>query len=158
MTKDEVRVLILNNRDDVGWLNSKKAEKKMLELRITSAKDIEPRITSIYEEHASSGNVSDTTANVAIEKIDKESEDGKRLKQVEIEIAELEYRIAEYDRKTSCFTRDEKFLLEISIINDDFSYTYIGNKVYLDKFHETRSKDYVFRCVKKAYEKLGATN
>lgn len=155
MTKETLILLLKQYKENKAKLKLKLREKEKLLRKIEQLKDITISTvsTGINNDIHSKNSISDKVGNSASENIDKTKEYQERLDILEEEIIELNDVIEEIDIRLDALKYKEKQIL-IAYYIDGCTYEDIGNRVYWELFHQTRSERQIKRMIERSTEKI----
>lgn len=155
MTKETLILLLKQYKENKAKLKLKLREKEKLLRKIEQLKDISISAvaTEINNDIHSKNSISDKVGNRASENIDKTKEYQERLDILEEEIIELNDVIEEIDIRLDALKGKEKDILMAYYV-DGYTYDYIGNTVYWELFHQTRSERQIKRMIERSTEKI----
>lgn len=137
---------------------SKKAlrleERQRLERRIAKIEaDYETNMTPIYQEGGRGNQTTSKVENKILTKKEKIEEILEQIKVIDEEIVELDYELKQVDIRLGSLSRLEKEIITAYYI-DGMDYDDIGNIIYYNIKHQTRSADTIKRAVKQIVVKL----
>ena len=155
MTKETLILLLKQYKENKAKLKLKLKEKEKLLRNIEHLKDISISAvaTEINNDIHSKNSISDKVGNKASDNIDKTKEYQERLDILEEEIIELNDVIEEIDIRLDALKGKEKDILMAYYV-DGYTYDYIGNTVYWELFHQTRSERQIKRMIERSTEKI----
>ena len=155
MTKEGLILLLKSYKENKAKLKLKLREKEKLLRKIEQLKDItiSTAVTEINNDIHSKNSISDKTGNKASDNIDKTKEYQEQLDILEEEIIELNDKIEEIDIRLEALKGKEKQILMAYYV-DGYTYDYIGNIVYWQLFHQTRSERHIRRMIERCTEKI----
>ena len=155
MTKETLILLLKQYKENKAKLKLKLREKEKLLRKIEQLKDvtISASSTEINNDIHSKNSISDKVGNSASDNIDKTKEYQEQLDILEQEIIELNDKIEEIDIRLDALKYKEKQIL-IAYYIDGCTYEDIGNRVYWDFFHQTRSERKIKRMIERSTDKI----
>lgn len=155
MTKETLILLLKQYKENKAKLKLKLREKEKLLRKIEQLKDItiSTASTEINNDIHSKNSISDKVGNSASDNIDKAKEYRKELDILEKEITELNDVIEEIDIRLDALKYKEKQIL-IAYYIDGCTCEDIGNRVYWDLFHQTRSERQIKRLIERSTDKI----
>lgn len=155
MTKETLILLLKQYKENKAKLKLKLREKEKLLRRIEQLKDVSVSAvsTEINNDIHSKNSISDKVGNIASDNIDKLKEYQEQLDILEQEIIDLNDKIEEIDIRLDALKYKEKQIL-IAYYIDGCTCEDIGNRVYWDLFHQTRSERQIKRLIEKSTEKI----
>ncbi len=116
-------------------------------------RDYSTSTTQTYQEGSRSNEVTSKVENAVVRKDEKIIEKEEEIKRLEEEIIDLDYELNQVNIRLGALTYIEKTVLEARYI-DEMEYDDIGNKVFYDIKHQTRSEDTIKKICKKALSKM----
>ena len=155
MTKETLILLLKQYKENKAKLKLKLREKEKLLRKIEQLKDISISAvsTGINNDIHSKNSISDKVGNSASDNIDKAKEYREELDILEKEITELNDVIEEIDIRLDALKGKEKQILMAYYV-DGYTYDYIGNIVYWELFHKTRSERQIKRMIESSTDKI----
>lgn len=155
MTKEQLILLLKKYKENKAKLKLKLKEKERLIRKIEQLKEISISTvrTEINNDIHSKNSISDKVGNNAVDNIDKENEYREELDIIEAEIIELNESIEEIDIRLDALKYKEKQIL-IAYYIDGCTYEDIGNRVYWEFFHQTRSERQIKRMIERSTDKI----
>lgn len=155
MTKETLIILLKQYKENKAKLKLKLRDKEKLLRKLEQLKDISISTakTEINNDIHSKNSISDKVGNNASDNIDKEKEYREQLEILEQEIIELNDDIEEIDIRLDALKGKEKDILMAYYV-DGYTYDYIGNIVYWQLFHQTRSERQIKRMIERSTEKI----
>ena len=155
MTKEQLILLLKKYKENKAKLKLKLKEKERLIRKIEQLKEVSISAvrTEINNDIHSKNSISDKVGNNAADNIDKENEYREELDIIEAEIIELNDIIDEIDIRLEVLNFKERQVLMAYYI-DGCTYDDIGNRVYHELFHQTRSARNIQDVVEKATNKM----
>ena len=155
MTKETLILLLKKYKENKAKLKLKLKEKERLLRKIEQLKDvtISSVSTEINNDIHSKNSISDKVGNNATDNVDKTKEYQEQLDILEQEIIELNDVIEEIDIRLDALKYKEKQIL-IAYYIDGCTYEDIGNRVYWELFHQTRSERQIKRMIERSTEKI----
>ena len=155
MTKETLIILLKQYKENKAKLKLKLRDKEKLLRKLEQLKDISISTakTEINNDIHSKNSISDKVGNNASDNIDKEKEYREQLEILEQEIIELNDDIEEIDIRLDALKGKEKDILMAYYV-DGYTYDYIGNIVYWELFHQTRSERQIKRMIERSTEKI----
>lgn len=155
MTKEELVLLLKKYKENKAKLKLKLREKEGILRRMESIKDITigASSTGINNDIHSKNAISDKVGNRASDNTDTELDLKQQLKEIEIEIIELNSKIEEIDIRLEALRYKEREVL-IAYYIDGCTYEDIGNRVYYKLFNQTRSTRNIQDIVERATQKM----
>ena len=155
MTKETLISLLNRYKENKAKLRLKLKEKEKLLRKIQQLKDISISTakTEINNDIHSKNSISDKVGNSASDNVDKTKEYQEQLDILEQEIVELNDVIEEIDIRLDALKGKEKDILMAYYV-DGYTYDYIGNVVYWQLFHQTRSERQIKRMIERSTEKI----
>ena len=155
MTKEQLVVLLKRYKENKAKLKLKLKEKERVIRKIEQVKEVSISAvrTEINNDIHSKNSISDKVGNNAVDNIDKENEYREELDVIEAEIIELNESIAEIDIRLDALKYKEKQILMAYYV-DGYTYDYIGNIVYWQLFHQTRSERQIKRMIERSTDKI----
>ena len=154
MSKDEIIKLLKTHKQKKAKkdLNLNEISKLNRDIKKIEA-DYSTNITPIYQEGSKSNQVSSKVENAVMKKDIRIIEKKEKIRQLEEEITELDYILNQVNIRLGALTYIEKTVLTARYI-DEMEYDDIGNNVFYDIKHQTRSGDAIKKLCKKAVEKM----
>ena len=155
MTKETLILLLKQYKENKAKLKLKLRDKEKLLRKIEQLRDITISAvsTEINNDIHSKNSISDKVGNNASNNIDKEKEYREQLDILEQEIIELNDVMEEIDIRLDALKYKEKQIL-IAYYIDGCTYEDIGNRVYWELFHQTRSERQIKRMIERSTEKI----
>ena len=155
MTKETLIILLKQYKENKAKLKLKLRDKEKLLRKLEQLKDISISTakTEINNDIHGKNSISDKVGNNASDNIDKEKEYREQLEILEQEIIELNDDIEEIDIRLDALKGKEKDILMAYYV-DGYTYDYIGNIVYWQLFHQTRSERQIKRLIERSTEKI----
>lgn len=160
MTKEMLIKDLKEYKENLAKLKLRKREKQKCEKRLTQYRREESSITGIVGINCdihSKNSISNKTENTAIDNIDNNAREikkaEKRIKEIEIEIVELEDKVQETNIRLSALSYKERELTFAYYV-DKITYEDIGNKTYFRLYNQTRDKDTIKRIIDNAIKKM----
>ena len=155
MTKETLILLLKQYKENKAKLKLKLRDKEKLLRKIEQIKDISISTakTEINNDIHSKNSISDKVGNSASDNVDKTKEYQEQLNILEYEIIELNDIIEEIDIRLDALKGKEKDILMAYYV-DGYTYHYIGNVVYWQLFHQTRSERQIKRMIERSTEKI----
>ena len=155
MTKETLILLLKQYKENKAKLKLKLREKEKLLRKIEQLKDvtISASSTEINNDIHSKNSISDKVGNSASDNIDKTKEYQEQLDILEQEIIELNDKIEEIDIRLDALKGKEKQILMAYYV-DGYTYDYIGNIVYWQLFHQTRSERQIKSMIERSTDKI----
>ena len=155
MTKETLILLLKQYKENKAKLKLKLKDKEKLLRQIEQLKDINITAisTGINNDIHSKNSTSDKVGNSASDNIDKFKQYQEKLNILEQEIIELNDVIEEIDIRLDALKGKEKDILMAYYV-DGYTYDYIGNVVYWQLFHQTRSERQIKRMIERSTEKI----
>ena len=155
MTKEQLILLLKKYKENKAKLKLKLKEKERLIRKIEQLKEVSISAvrTEINNDIHSKNSISDKVGNNASDNIDKAKEYREELDILEKEITELNDVIEEIDIRLDALKGKEKQILMAYYV-DGYTYDYIGNIVYWELFHQTRSERQIKRMIERSTDKI----
>lgn len=155
MTKEQFIILLKQYKENKAKLKLKLRDKEKILRKIEKLQDIciSTARTEINNDIHSKNSISDKVGNIVSENADKEEEYRQELTILEQEIIELNDMIEEIDIRLDALKGKEKQIL-IAYYVDGYTYDYIGNIVYWELFHQTRSEKQIRRMIERSTDKI----
>ena len=155
MTKETLIILLKQYKENIAKLKLKLKEKEKLLRKIEQLKDvtISAVSTEINNDIHSKNSITDKVGNKASDNIDKAKEYQEKLDILENEIMELNDIIEEVDIRLDALKGKEKDILMAYYV-DGYTYDYIGNVIYWQLFHQTRSEKQIRRMIERSTDKI----
>lgn len=157
MTKQELILLLKQYKENKAKLKIKLKELNSKRIKLKSLEKIDTSLSSTsYDNNSdihSKNKISDKVGNKVATNEDKKAELKEEIANLEIEVQNLRNKTEAVDDRLEMLTYKEKEMLSAFYI-DNCSYEDIGNRVYWNIYHETRSGDTIKRIVEKATKKM----
>lgn len=160
MTKENLIIDLKNYKENIAKLKLRRREKKKCEKRIRQYKRLESNITGIVEINSdihSKNNISNKTEKTVLNTIElneKEIKEAKeRIKELILEIEELEDKVTETSIRLSALKYKEKEIL-FAFYVEGRSYEDIGNNLHFRLFNQKREPEAIKKIVEKATNKM----
>ena len=155
MTKQQLILLLKQYRENKAKLKLKLREKERILRQLENIKEINMKSSSteINSDIRSKNSISDKVGNYASSSIDREADLKLELAALEKEIIELNTLIEEIDIRLDALKYKEREIL-IAYYIDGCTYEDIGNRVYWNLFHQTRSTRHIQRMIERCTNKI----
>lgn len=157
MTKQELIILLKQYNENKAELNIKLKELNSKRTELKSLEKIDTSIsTTSYNNNSdihSKNQISDKVGNKVAINEDKKLELREEIAKLELKVKELRDKVEAVEDRLEMLTYKEKEMISAFYI-DNCSYEDIGNRVYWNIYHETRSGDTIKRIVEKATKKM----
>ena len=160
MTKENLIIDLKNYKENIAKLKLRRREKKQCEKRIKQYKTVEASTTGITGLNCdihSKNQISNKVEKAVIETIElnqKEIKEAKeRIKELILEIEELEDKVTETSIRLSALKYKEKEIL-FAFYVEGRSYEDIGNNLHFRLFNQTRDSEAIKKIVEKATNKM----
>ena len=156
MNKEELINLLKEYKENKAKLNIKLKELKLARIKLKSCEDVETSITAGYG-YNSEIHSKNKISNKVLQKIEQNN---FRKQELETEIENLEKIVRELREKVD-FVNDridalkfkERKMLESYYIEGN-TYEDIGNRVYWEIYHQTRTGETIKEIIDKALDKM----
>lgn len=154
MSKEEIIDLLKTYKEKEARKSLRIQDKQSLQRRRAKIEvDYETNMTSIYQEGGKGNQTTSKVENKILMKKEKIEEITKQIKEINEEIVELDYELAQVNiRLGSLNELENKIITAYYIDNQD--YNYIGNVIYYEVKHQTRSEETIKRMVAQILNKL----
>lgn len=155
MTKDQLILLLKKYKENKSRLRLKlkEKEKKLRALEKIQEQELKSSYNDINSAIRSKNSISDKVGNVASNTIDKENDLKLEIESLQKEIDELSGVVEEIDIRLDSLKYKEREIL-IAYYIDGCTYEDIGNRVYLELFHQTRSTRHIQRLVERCTDQI----
>lgn len=160
MRKEELVDLLKGYKENIAKLKLRKLEKKKCEKKLKQYKRLESNTTAILGINCdihSKNKISNKTEKTVIDTIElnekEKREAEERIKELIIEIEELEEKVAQASIRLSSLKQKEKEILYAYYVEEQ-TYEYIGNKLYFRLYNQTRDVGTIKKIVEKATNKM----
>ena len=154
MSKEELIKLFKAHKEKQAKMALRLGDKQDLQRKMAKIEaDYETSMTPIYQEGGRGNQVTSKVENKIIAKKEKIEEILKQIKLIDEEIIELGYELAQVDIRLGSLTELENKVITAYYIDGMNPYD-IGNTIYYDVKHQTRSKKTIERMIVKIMNKL----
>ena len=155
MTKDQLILLLRKYKENKSRLRLKLREKERIlrQLEIIKESELKSGDNDINSGIRSKNSISDKVGNFVSNTADKENELKLEIESLQKEIDELSGVVEEINIRLDALKYKEKQIL-IAYYIDGCTYEDIGNRVYIELFHQTRSTRHIQRLVEKCIDQI----
>lgn len=155
MTKDQLILLLKKYKENKSRLRLKLREKERIlrQLEIIKESELKSGDNDINSGIRSKNSISDKVGNFVSNTADKENELKLEIESLQKEIDELSGVVEEIDIRLDSLKYKEREIL-IAYYIDGCTYEDIGNRVYLELFHQTRSDRHIRRMIERCTDKI----
>lgn len=155
MTKEQLILLLRKYKENKSKLRLKLREKerKLRDLERIKEAEIKSGENDVNSGIRSKNSITDKVGNFASNTVDKENDLKLEIESLQKEIDELSGVVEEIDIRLDSLRYKEKQIL-IAYYIDGCTYEDIGNRVYLELFHQTRSTRHIQRLVERCTEQI----
>ncbi len=155
MKKEQLILLLKQYKENNAKLKLRLREKESLLRKLEHLKEVDVSSSPIElnGDIHSKNKIGDKTGNNAIDNLETEAEIREKIKELEEEITELTMMTEEIDIRLEALKDKEKVVLKAYYI-DGCTYEDIGNRVYYERFNQTRSVRNIQDIVEAATNKM----
>lgn len=156
MTKEELIKLLKEYKENKARLNIKLKELKLARIKLKACDEIETSITTTYGQNQDIHS-KNKISNKVLQKIEqndtKKRELDKEIEELEKIVKDLRDKVEAVEDRLEGLKFKEKKMLEAYYIEGN-TYEDIGNRVYWEIYHQTRTGETIKEIIDKALEKM----